>query len=96
MALSWMEAGSRDLEGWRLDAACRHVDPDLFFPTGTARSAADHIEAAKAVCQSCAVRVPCLEYALSSHQDAGIWGGTSEEERRKLRKAWLARRRRAS
>jgi WhiB family redox-sensing transcriptional regulator len=85
MALSWEDAAARDPEGWRHDAACRHVDPDLFFPTGTARSAADHIEAAKAVCQACRVRLPCLEFALRSHQDAGIWGGTSEEERRAIR-----------
>ncbi|MGD9797736.1 MAG: WhiB family transcriptional regulator [Acidimicrobiia bacterium] len=85
MALSWQEAGLRDPDGWRLDAACRHVDPDLFFPSGTARSAADHIEAAKAVCRACPVRVPCLDFALTSHQDAGIWGGASEEERRALR-----------
>jgi WhiB family redox-sensing transcriptional regulator len=85
MALSWQEARTREPEGWRLEASCRHVDPDLFFPTGTARSAADHIEAAKAVCRTCPVRVSCLDFALSSHQDAGIWGGTSEEERRAIR-----------
>jgi WhiB family redox-sensing transcriptional regulator len=39
---------------------------------------------------------PCLEFALATNQEAGIWGATSEEERRKLRKAWLARQRRAS
>jgi WhiB family redox-sensing transcriptional regulator len=89
VALSWQEAGPRRPEAWRLDAACRHVDPDLFFPTGTARSAADHIEAAKAVCRACPVRRPCLDFALGSHQDAGIWGGTSEEERRALRESAL-------
>lgn len=85
MALSWQEADRRDPGSWRLDAACRNVDPVLFFPTGTARSAAEHIESAKAVCRSCPVRLSCLEFALSSHQDAGIWGGASEEERRALR-----------
>lgn len=51
------------------------------------------VEAAKAVCESCPVREACLRYALETNQEAGVWGGTSEEERRKLRRAWLARRR---
>ena len=38
----------------------------------------------------------CLEFALATNQEAGVWGATSEDERRKLRKAWLARRRRAT
>jgi WhiB family redox-sensing transcriptional regulator len=44
----------------------------------------------------CEARDDCLEFALATNQEAGVWGATSEEERRKLRKAWLARRRRAS
>jgi WhiB family redox-sensing transcriptional regulator len=39
------------------------------------------------------VREECLEFALATNQEAGIWGGTTEEERRKLRKAWLAKQR---
>ena len=45
---------------------------------------------------ACPVKEPCLEFALSTNQDSGVWGGTSEEERRKLRRAWVARQRRAS
>lgn len=71
---------------WRLEAACRSVDPDLFFPLGRTGPAVDHIEAAKAVCRQCRVRGHCLDFALTTHQDDGIWGGTSEEERRRLRK----------
>ncbi len=52
--------------------------------------ALEQIEAAKAVCSGCPVRVECLEFALEPHQEAGIWGGTSEDERRHLRKEWLA------
>jgi WhiB family redox-sensing transcriptional regulator len=48
------------------------------------------------VCGGCDARQPCLEFALTTNQDSGIWGGTSEEERRKLRRQWLAARRRAS
>ena len=81
---------------WRRDAACRDTDPDLFFPIGSTGPAVEQIEAAKAVCRICQVQAECLEFALATNQEAGVWGGSSEEERRKLRKAWLARRRRAS
>jgi WhiB family redox-sensing transcriptional regulator len=35
----------------------------------------------------------CLEFALATNQEAGIWGGTTEEDRRKIRKSWLAQQR---
>jgi WhiB family redox-sensing transcriptional regulator len=69
-------------------------DPDLFFPVGTTGVALDQIEQAKAVCRACDAQAPCLEFALSTNQESGVWGGTSEEERRKLRKQWVARQRR--
>jgi len=78
---------------WRKDAACRDTDPDLFFPVGTTGPAIEQIESAKAVCRTCDAQVACLEFALSTNQDSGVWGGTSEEERRKLRRQWMARRR---
>jgi WhiB family redox-sensing transcriptional regulator len=83
-------------DDWRDVASCRDTDPDLFFPVGTTGPAIEQIENAKAVCRECPALVPCLEYALTTNQDSGVWGGTSEEERRKLRKAWLARQRKAS
>jgi WhiB family redox-sensing transcriptional regulator len=87
---------SAALDEWRDASACRDTDPDLFFPVGTTGPAIEQIDSAKAVCQTCDARQPCLEFALTTNQDSGIWGGTSEEERRKLRKAWLARQRKAS
>jgi WhiB family redox-sensing transcriptional regulator len=80
-------------DGWRLQAACRDTDPDLFFPVGTTGPALEQIAAARHVCDACPVKQPCLDFALMTNQDSGIWGGTSEDERRKLRKAWLARER---
>ena len=71
---------------WRTGAACRDTDPDLFFPVGQTGPAIDHIASAKAVCFSCDVRAECLEYSLMTNQDAGIWGGTTEDERRKIRR----------
>ncbi len=71
---------------WRNGAACRDTKPDLFFPVGQTGAAIEHIANAKAVCDSCAVQVECLEYALMTNQDAGIWGGLTEDERRQIRR----------
>ena len=81
---------------WRRHAACRDTDPDLFFPVGTTGPAIEQIENAKDVCKQCDAQADCLEFALATNQDSGIWGGTSEEERRKLRKQYAARQRRTA
>jgi WhiB family redox-sensing transcriptional regulator len=96
VTLTWTRTIDWDLEDWRERSACRDTDPALFFPIGTTGIALEQIAAAKAVCRDCDVQAACLEFALATNQESGIWGGTSEEERRKLRKAWLARQRRAS
>ena len=96
MALTWSRTHDWDAGDWRDRASCRDTDPDLFFPVGTTGSALEQIEAAKAVCRACDAQSQCLEFALATNQEAGVWGGTSEEERRKLRKAWLAHRRRST
>ncbi len=77
--------------GWRRDAICRDTDPDLFFPVGTTGHALVQIERATQVCQECPVQRDCLEFALETNQDSGIWGGTSEEERRAIRRRIAAR-----
>lgn len=96
MALTWSRTIEWDIDDWRDNAACRDTDPDLFFPIGTTGPAIDQIDSAKAVCLTCEAQDACLEFALATNQESGIWGGTSEEERRRLRKAWLARQRKAS
>jgi WhiB family redox-sensing transcriptional regulator len=83
-------------DDWRAESACRDTDPSLFFPVGTTGPALEQIAAAKAVCDSCEAKTPCLQFALSTNQDSGVWGGTSEEERRKLRRAYVAQQRRAA
>jgi WhiB family redox-sensing transcriptional regulator len=71
--------------------ACGGVDPELFFPVAKAAgSAVRQAEAAKAVCGRCAVRANCLSYALETRPE-GIWGGTTEEERRAKRGSWVRR-----
>ncbi len=79
---------------WRDTASCRDTDPDLFFPVGATGLALEQIKAAKMICRTCDCRIDCLEYALTTNQEAGIWGGTAEDERRALRKSWIMRRRR--
>jgi WhiB family redox-sensing transcriptional regulator len=78
---------------WREHAGCRFEDLDLFFPAGAGVSLSD-IQAAKVVCHDCPVRDACLQFALETNQQDGIWGGTTEAERRRVRRAWLADRRR--
>lgn len=66
---------------WQKYAACLEADPEIFFPERGYSSAA-----AKAICATCPVVAECLEYALATHQQYGIWGATSDRERRKLRR----------
>lgn len=81
---------------WRQQAACLDEDPELFFPVGTTGPALDQVEEAKAVCRTCDVTEQCLEWALGTNQDAGVWGGMGEDERRTLRRARQRGRRMAS
>lgn len=73
-------------DDWRLRAACRNEDPELFFPVSDVGPGARQTDQAKAVCARCPVRAECLEYALDNGLDHGIFGGTTETERRKLRR----------
>ena len=80
---------------WRDDAACLNADPDLFFPIGTTGPALDQIDQAKRICQACPVRKRCLAWALDLGAASGIWGGTTEIERRAMRRAANRQRNRA-
>ncbi|WP_419926142.1 WhiB family transcriptional regulator [Candidatus Poriferisocius sp.] len=82
-------------EDWRCQAACRDTDPDLFFPVGSTGLALEQIESAKVVCQQCNSQTACLEFALATNQDSGVWGGKSEDERRQLRRLRVAEQRQA-
>ncbi|HZU74181.1 MAG TPA: WhiB family transcriptional regulator [Acidimicrobiales bacterium] len=68
---------------WRIQAACRDMPAERFFPAGT-RAIADEVAAAKAICAVCPVRDPCLEFAISTKQEFGVWGGTDEVQRRRM------------
>lgn len=71
-----------DGRAWQALANCLGVDPDLFFPERGAST-----REAKEVCRACVVREECLEYAIVNGEKFGIWGGMSERERRRVRRA---------
>lgn len=72
---------------WRDKAACLDLDVEEFFPIGIAGSALQQIEKAKAVCwYECPVRVTCLNYAIDTRIEFGIYGGFSETERRSMKR----------
>jgi WhiB family redox-sensing transcriptional regulator len=73
------QTGRRD---WWEAAACRTADPDLFFPVSSVGPGRDEVARAKEVCAGCRVRRQCLQFALATRQAHGVWGGTTEEERR--------------
>ena len=76
MALTWSRSIEWDIDDWRDHAACRDTEPDLFFPIGSTGPAIEQIDAAKAVCMACEAQQSCLEFALVTNQESGIWGGT--------------------
>jgi WhiB family redox-sensing transcriptional regulator len=96
VALTWIRTHDWDTDAWRGRSACRDSDPDVFFPIGTTGPALEQIETARRICTACLVAEECLEFALATNQEAGIWGGTTEEERRKLRKNWTSQQRAVS
>lgn len=71
--------------GWAL-AACRDSDPELFFPEKGRTGGF----IAKSICEDCPARRACLQFALDSGEEHGIWGGTTPNERKRLRRAEAA------
>jgi WhiB family transcriptional regulator, redox-sensing transcriptional regulator len=58
---------------------CKEMDPAIFFPNDGLG-----VQVAQRICADCSVKSACLEYALSNRVDHGVWGGTSERERRRI------------
>jgi WhiB family redox-sensing transcriptional regulator len=67
---------------WMDNGICRNHPPATFFPSDGVG-----VEVAKRICATCPVLDTCLEYALDNHIDHGVWGGTSERQRRRILKA---------
>jgi WhiB family transcriptional regulator, redox-sensing transcriptional regulator len=81
-----MTSGTALAGDWRAVAACLHADPDLFFPTSPGGPSRAEVARAKAYCARCPVRRQCLEFAEASGPVYGIWGGTTLEERQRVRR----------
>ena len=64
---------------WMAEGNCRNEPPSRFFPSDGVG-----VDVARQMCASCPVKSPCLEYALRNRIDHGVWGGTSERERRRI------------
>ncbi|MGI8518874.1 MAG: WhiB family transcriptional regulator [Acidimicrobiia bacterium] len=73
---------------WQDYANCRGADADLFFPERGAST-----RKAKAICAECEVKDECLNFAIQHGEKFGIWGGMSERERRRVRRARTVARR---
>ncbi len=71
-----------DERPWAVFSACREADPGIFFA-----STRDDERAALVVCSSCTVKDQCLDFALETRERFGVWGGTTERERKKLLRA---------
>ncbi|MGH9114590.1 MAG: WhiB family transcriptional regulator [Acidimicrobiales bacterium] len=82
-----MDSKNTKILAWRQKAACRGVDPDIFYPVSD-----EDAEDAKAICAGCPVRQACLEWALTNREADGVLGGATERERRRI----LRRRRRGA
>ncbi|HWD25078.1 MAG TPA: WhiB family transcriptional regulator [Acidimicrobiales bacterium] len=64
---------------WMAAGKCRDLPPETFFPSDGVG-----VDRARKICADCSAKALCLEYAMENHIDHGVWGGTSERERRRL------------
>ena len=74
-------------DAWQVKAACRGPQAAVFFPPTSFERKDEKLDRerrAKAICATCAVRRPCLDYAVRIREPHGIWGGLSEGERKRL------------
>lgn len=74
------------MNDWRDQAACKGAELKVFYADGKGQ----HYDAAKAVCSTCPVQNECFDYALDVADDFGVWGGTSPEERRLMRRVLVS------
>jgi WhiB family redox-sensing transcriptional regulator len=83
------------VEEWQAAGACLSADPEIFFPVSGCGASAAQIEQARQICARCQVRSECLDFAMSTGEMHGIWGGTTPEDRTRERRRESARRRHA-
>jgi WhiB family transcriptional regulator, redox-sensing transcriptional regulator len=66
---------------WMAQGLCAEKHPSIFFPSDGVG-----VEKARKICNECPMPTHCLEYALRNRIDHGVWGGTSERQRRRILK----------
>jgi WhiB family redox-sensing transcriptional regulator len=74
-------------DAWQVKAGCRGPQAAVFFPPSHFErkdEKVDREQRAKAICATCSVRQPCLDYAIRIREPHGIWGGLNETERKQL------------
>ena len=76
------EVGGPMAKDWRATGLCRGSDPLVFYPPTDEDDS--QAQEAKTICSMCAVRQPCLEFALTTREKHGVWGGLTERERRRV------------
>lgn len=76
------------MQDWMAQGNCRRVGPGVMYPDNGAG-----VARAKKVCSDCSVKSPCLDYAIATRQNHGVWGGCSERQRRKIIRVQSKRRR---
>ena len=76
-------AATEGFLAWKQAGACRGLDATIFHPDPTKGQTASQ---ALAVCDGCVIQKKCLDFALSAREDVGVWGGTTERERRRIRR----------
>ena len=70
-------------DNWQSRGNCCGMDPNIFYPVRGGTN--QHSDPARAICATCPVKGECLEYAIHN-EFVGIWGGTSEKQRRQIRR----------
>lgn len=73
-------------EPWKDDANCRGLNPEIFHVEDKGAVGRAKVAAARDVCDGCTVRTECLAYAIANNEELGIWGGTTDRQRRQMRK----------
>jgi WhiB family redox-sensing transcriptional regulator len=74
-------------DAWQVKAACRGPQATVFFPPSSFERKDEKLDRerrAKAICATCPVKRPCLDYAMRTREQHGIWGGLSESERKRI------------
>lgn len=69
----------RENQRWSAKAACRGIEAGVFYPISE-----EDALIAKSICSGCSAREDCLEFALTNRENNGVWGGSTERERRRM------------